>query len=167
MIVCVDVDYRDRETVTACVGVDAWTDERPRFERVVRATELPAPYHPGRFYERELPHVLGILAAVGGEGPIDAVVVDGYVWLATERPGLGARLFDALARRTPVVGVAKTPFRDNDAAVEVRRGASARPLWVTAAGVDVANAARDVARMHGPHRLPTILKRVDRLARDA
>ena len=66
-----------------------------------------------------------------------------------------------------VIGVAKTSFHDNDAAIEVARGASARPLYVTAEGIDVTRAADDVRRMHGAHRIPTILKRVDRLARDS
>lgn len=97
---------------------------------------------------------------------VDVVVIDGYVWLATRRPGLGAHLFDALGRSTIVVGVAKTSFHDNDAAIEVAR-ASTRPLYITAEGVDVRQAADDVRRMHGAHRIPTMLKRVDRLARES
>lgn len=164
MIVCVDVDYRDTQSVTACVGIDDWSDAAPRIERVVRAHEPPAPYQAGQFYLRELPRIVDVLATVSGAS---LVVIDGYVWLATARPGLGARLFDALGGHVPIVGVAKTPFRDNDVAVEVHRGGSTRPVWVTSVGVDVAIAAPAVRRMHGAHRIPTILKRVDRLARDA
>ena len=84
------------------------------------------------------------------------------------RRGLGAHLYEALARVTPVIGVAKNRFgpRAEQVAIEVLRGASSRPLFVTAIGVDAEAAAADISRMHGEHRLPTMLKRVDRLCRD-
>jgi deoxyribonuclease V len=50
---------------------------------------------------------------------------------------------------------------------EVRRDESTKPVYVTAVGMDIALAAEHVARMHGTYRLPTMLKRVDRLAREA
>jgi deoxyribonuclease V len=169
VIVCLDVDYRDAETVTACVGMSDWSAPAAAFERTRRVLEAPQPYEPGRFYLREMPHLLAMLEeVVGVHGPITRVVVDGYVWLATGRPGLGAHLHAAMAAgagAVPVVGVAKTAFRDNDRAIAVLRGQSGRPLYVTAIGCDEAEAARDVASMHGAHRLPTLLARVDRLAR--
>jgi deoxyribonuclease V len=45
------------------------------------------------------------------------------------------------------------------------RGRSARPLFVTAAGMPAAQAASLVRRMAGPFRLPDALRRVDALAR--
>jgi deoxyribonuclease V len=103
--------------------------------------------------------------AVLAVAPVDVVVIDGYVWLGPNRPGLGARL----ARQTPIpiVGVAKTSFKDNTEAIALTRGGSSRPLYVTATGMDVNAAVAAVARMHGTYRLPTILKRADRLARDS
>jgi deoxyribonuclease V len=65
----------------------------------------------------------------------------------------------------PVIGVAKTPFRTATHAALVFRGRSARPLYVTAAGMTIADAARLVAAMAGSFRLPDALKRADRLAR--
>lgn len=170
VIVCLDVDYRESETVTAAVGLPDWAAPAAAFERTRRVSEAPQPYEPGRFYLREMPHLLAMLEEVRDvHGPIARVVVDGYVWLATGRPGLGAHLHAAMAARwlveVPVIGVAKTAFRDNDRAVAVTRGASARPLYVTAVGCDEADAARAVASMHGAHRMPTLLARVDRLAR--
>jgi deoxyribonuclease V len=47
----------------------------------------------------------------------------------------------------------------------VLRGGSARPLYVTAAGLSADEAARRVRDMHGPYRIPTLLKRVDQLCR--
>lgn len=120
-----------------------------------------APYQPGSFFARELPAVRAILATAD---PVDLLVVDGYVDLdPAGRPGLGAFVHDEV--RIPVVGVAKTAFRSATHAVPVRRGAAWKPLYVTAAGIPVAEAADLVARMSGPYRLPDALRRVDALAR--
>jgi deoxyribonuclease V len=67
----------------------------------------------------------------------------------------------------PVIGVAKTAFHASRLAVPVLRGESRRPLLVTTVGVEVHDAAACIQRMHGPSRLPTLLKRVDRLCREA
>jgi deoxyribonuclease V len=120
---------------------------------------------PGRFFERELPCVLAVLEKV--EQALELIVVDGYVLLdAAGTLGMGGHLYEALGRRLPIVGVAKNRFHTNGAAIEVYRGDSKRPLFVTALGVDPQAAAIEVQRMHGEHRLPTVLKRVDRLCRD-
>jgi deoxyribonuclease V len=63
------------------------------------------------------------------------------------------------------VGVAKTAFTAATHAILVRRGASARPLFVTAAGIGIQHAARLVQDMAGPFRLPDALRRADALAR--
>jgi deoxyribonuclease V len=65
------------------------------------------------------------------------------------------------------VGVAKRPFHAATRAIDVLRGESAQALSVTAIGMDVAAAAEHVRSMHGAHRIPTLLKRTDRLCRDA
>jgi deoxyribonuclease V len=89
--------------------------------------------------------------------------VDGYVGL-DGKPGLGRHLFDHLSQQVPVIGVAKTRCRGAPA-IEVCRGSSQSPLYVSAVGTDVDGAAARVRRMHGPYRIPTLLKRVDRIAR--
>src|SRR5262245_60602331 len=136
MIACVDVDYRDSEAVAACVLFADWTDETPAAELVERVVGVQ-PYVPGQFYRREMPCLLAVLNRL--PQPPELVVIDGYVWLAGEdRPGLGAHLYEALGRRIPVVGVAKTQFLSAKLAVAVRRSEnSSRPLFVTAAGVEV------------------------------
>ncbi len=164
MIVAVDADYREREVVVACVGFRAWTDAAAAVERVVRVPGPPAPYEPGKFYLRELPCLLAGLRAL--ESVPDIVVVDGYVRLARTTPGLGAHLHDALFGKVAVVGVAKTEFRGAPAA-EVLRGESKKPLSVTAIGIALDDAARAVRGMHGPHRVPALLARADRLCREA
>lgn len=180
-LVCIDVDYRASSVVTAALAFEAWESDKASFEVVSCSDEAPAEYVPGSFYERELPYVLtglaGLAQAAGLAGLGEsaelpeaalarAVIIDGYVWLGAGRPGLGAHLYEALGRRIAVVGVAKRRFHGAGDAVPVLRGTSQVPLFVTAVGIDLAEAAEGVRRMHGAHRIPTLLKRVDRLSRD-
>ncbi len=164
MKAAVDVDYRGEGALAAAVAFHGWADATPALEVTEPIARVEA-YEPGAFYKRELPCLLAVLARL--PSPPELVVIDGYVWLGgEERPGLGARLFDALGRRVPVIGVAKTRFLSAKLAVEAARGEEAkRPLFVTAAGMDVNEAADAIRAMHGPHRLPTLLKRVDSLCR--
>lgn len=161
MLACVDVDYRGTEALAACVVFRAWSDAVGVAERIERVVEV-APYEPGAFYRRELPCLLSVLQTI--EEPLETVVVDGYVWLGDDRPGLGAHLYEALGRRVAVIGVAKTRFAGAEAEA-VLRGGSRRPLYVSAAGVDRIAAAHCIASMHGCYRLPTLLRRVDQLCR--
>ncbi|MFO0954696.1 MAG: endonuclease V [Isosphaeraceae bacterium] len=159
LIVCVDVDYRDAGAVAAGVWFRGWSADAAEFEADATFANV-AEYQPGQFYLRELPCLLGVLAC----GPkADVVVVDGYVWLGGGRPGLGAHLHRAIGG--VVVGVAKTRFAPATDAVPVLRGGSKIPLYVSAEGVPAAEAGRWVGLMHGPHRVPTLLRRVDTLAR--
>ena len=61
--------------------------------------------------------------------------------------------------------MAKTAFLGASHAARVQRGGSSRPLYVTAAGMTVAEAAVLVREMAGYFRLPDALKLADRLAR--
>jgi deoxyribonuclease V len=163
MLVCVDVDYRDEGAVAACVLFRGWSDAESA-EELVEPICRVEPYHPGQFYRRELPCLLSVLNRV--DHPLVTVVVDGYVWLRDEStPGLGAHLYAALGAKVPVIGVAKTRFASAGAVEEIRRGESRRPLYVTAAGVDRHLAAEHIRAMHGPFRIPTLLRRVDQLCR--
>ena len=96
------------------------------------------------------------------------IVIDGYVWLGDDQaPGLGAHLHRAIGGRSAVIGVAKTRFLSARPVEEVHRGSSRVPLYVTAVGLDLSESARCIREMHGPYRIPTLLKRVDRLCRDS
>ncbi len=129
-------------------------------ERVVRLAEV-APYRPGAFFDRELPALRAVLDLAGR---LDLIVVDGYVDLDPGgRPGLGAHVHQEYG--VPVIGVAKTRFATATHAAEVVRGQATRPLYVTAAGMGVREAAALVKEMAGPYRIPTALRRVDALAR--
>lgn len=159
---CVDVDYRQHEAVCACLLFERWTSARPARALAERIWPVE-PYVPGQFYRRELPCLLATLSPVAST--VDAVVVDGYVWLGPGQvPGLGAHLYQALGGRLAVIGVAKTAFRGAPA-IEVRRGQSERPLYVTAVGMEPGSAAQHISEMHGQHRIPTLLGQVDQLAR--
>lgn len=161
MLACVDVDYRADGAVAACVLFRAWTDAESADERVQTIASVAA-YQPGKFYLRELPCLQAVLATA--MEPLETIVIDGYVWLGDQRPGLGVHLYEALARRVPIVGVAKTRFA-GACGEEVLRGDSRRPLFVSAVGLDALTAARHVQSMHGAYRLPTLLRRVDQLCR--
>jgi deoxyribonuclease V len=165
MLACVDVDYRSDRSVAACVLFRQWADDVAAGE-LVHFIDGVEPYQPGQFYKRELPCLLGVLRQVAE--PLTAVVVDGYVWLQDDStPGLGGHLYHALGETVPVIGVAKTRFASAGAAREVLRGGSQRPLFVTAVGLDVGDAARCVESMHGAFRVPTLLRRVDQLCRSS
>ena len=49
---------------------------------------------------------------------------------------------------------------------EVLRGQSRRPLFVSAVGMDLAEACARVGEMHGKFRVPWAMSEVDRLARE-
>jgi deoxyribonuclease V len=162
VIVAIDVDYREKEAVAACVGFRAWADAASAFERVVRVEGEAAAYEPGKLFMRELPFVLAALKALDDAPAV--VVVDGYVMLGATKRGLGAHLYDAIAK--PVVGVAKNEFIGAPAE-RVVRGSSKKPLFVTAIGMTASEAAVAIGSMHGPHRIPTMLARADALCRAA
>lgn len=165
MILAVDVHYAEPGATAAGVLFDDWTAESPSGVVVSRFAEV-ASYAPGAFYRRERPCILGLLREHALQP--DTIVVDGHVFLDDAgRPGLGKHLFDALDGRVPVIGVAKTAFVGLGGHHEVLRGGGARPLYVSAAGIDLETAKAHIRAMHGTHRIPTLLKAVDRLCRDA
>lgn len=65
-----------------------------------------------------------------------------------------------------VIGVAKSEFAGTPEDGRVFRGRSRLPLFVTAIGVPLDLAKTRIAAMHGPHRIPTLLRMVDRVGRE-
>jgi deoxyribonuclease V len=165
-IAFVDVSYDGPSARAACVLAQSWEAEAP-LETHVRDISHVEPYEPGKFHRRELPCLLSVLRLL--QVRPDVVVIDGYVWLSSpERPGLGARLHEALGSGAAVVGIAKTAFAGAAASAvvaKVCRGGSVNPVYVTAAGIDLAIAAERVRRMAGKHRIPDLARMADRLAR--
>lgn len=163
MILAVDVHYSADKATVAGVIFENWSDEAPQKEYVSLMAGV-AGYEPGRFFKRELPCLLKLIADYALKP--DCIIVDGYVFLdGHSTAGLGKHLYDALNGEAVVVGVAKKPFKDIEAGYEVYRGTSRSPLYVTAIGIELAQAKARVREMHGSHRLPTLLKRVDQLCR--
>ena len=89
--------------------------------------------------------------------------MDGYVFLG-DKPGLGAYLKERIERTVAIIGVAKSYFKGSGA-IEILRGDSQNPLYVSSAGIDPMKAANLISNMHGKHRIPTLLKEVDRLTK--
>lgn len=170
MKLAIDVGYHENGATAAGVIFEDWTDARPADEISIHVQDVE-PYQPGQFYRRELPCIAALLRQLQEEQPsmdLDTVVVDGFVWLSKQglspKPGLGAHLFEFLEQQIFVVGVAKTNFAGSGAA-RLLRGQSKRPLFVSAAGIELNDAIHAVKIMHGAHRLPNLLKRVDQLSR--
>lgn len=156
-----DVHYlADGRASAAAVLFNDYKDPHP-VEMMAQCILHAAGYIAGQFYKRELPCILELLARI--DRAIDEIVIDGYVRLGTG-PGLGRYLFESLGGQIPVIGVAKNRFAGASGA-EILRGRSRRPLYITCVGVDQQAACEKIRSMHGPHRIPTLLKLVDRLAR--
>lgn len=145
----------------AAVLFHDYRDAEPLAEYIGFLTGV-ADYVSGEFYRRELPCILALLKQFD-EAP-DEIVIDGYVMLGN-RPGLGQHLFEYFQGRIPVIGVAKSKL-PGASGMEVFRGRSTwKPLYITSAGVDIHEASERIRIMHGEHRIPGLLKRVDFLAR--
>lgn len=163
MMVAVDVDYRSSSAIVAGVIFDHWLDNKPVREITAQISDVKE-YISGQFYQRELPCILQLLQQIN-QLP-ECIIVDGYVYLNLEKkPGLGKHLYDALEGKSAVIGVAKKPFKDMPLGIEVYRGKSKRPLYITATGISAEVAKQHIAEMDGNNRLPTLLKRVDQLCR--
>ena len=163
MLLSLDVHYTDTNATCACVVFNDWTNQSSSNQFTVIVEDV-APYQPGEFYKRELPCLLKAIEQLD-QHP-DTIIIDGYVWLDDQnRKGLGAYLYEALSQDVPVIGVAKNAFGDASAGTAIYRGRSNNPLWITAVGIDLENAAAHIKSMHGPYRIPTLLKLADQLCR--
>ena len=167
MIAALDVHYFDDFSMAAAVVFENWGDDEAVEQFVIRCDQATR-YEAGQFYQRELLPLKRIVEAIDKtECSIKTYIVDAYCHLSDERqPGLGAYLSKCLYADTAVIGVAKNRYRETKHAIEVRRGKSDKPLFVTSIGIDYFEAANQVASMHGPFRIPTLLKMVDGLARN-
>lgn len=162
MIAAFDVNYlKDGSASAAAVIFRDYKDSKSVAEYVQCIPNIED-YIPGEFYKRELPCILSLIEQFNET--LDEMIVDGYVMLG-DRSGLGKHLFDSFVGKIPVIGVAKSKFKGSSG-IKVYRGRSMRPLYVTSAGVDPNEASARIRTMHGANRVPTLLKRVDLLARE-
>jgi deoxyribonuclease V len=171
MKACLDVHYHEDRAHAAAIVFDCWDAPTGVAEYTALVTGS-SEYEPGRFYRRELEPLLAVVGRIAE--PVEVFVIDAYCTLSADgAPGLGAYLRAATDRRTAVdrrptvIGVAKNRFRGADHAYELYRGHSRRPLFVTALGMPLDEAAAGIAAMAGRYRIPTLLQAVDRLARES
>lgn len=160
MLLAIDVYYI--EDKAKAVGVlFNWDDEQPAQIITEYFTGIEE-YIPGEFYRRELPCILKLLDQLNLQ-TLEAIIVDGYIYINNEGGfGLGGKLYQALDKQVPIIGVAKTSFISNkETVVEVKRGESDNPLYVSAIGTSLEEAAEHVKNMKGPYRMPAILKLMD------
>lgn len=163
MMLAVDVHYQANCAQVAGVVFERWSSSRPQavYFSAVKGAQA---YVPGQFYKRELPAILTLIN--DNDLSPGTIIIDGYVYLdGVSQPGLGKHLYDALNGRARIVGVAKNALSGIGGHHEILRGSSSRPLYVTAAGMPLARARQCILRMHGRHRMPTLLKTADRECR--
>ncbi len=162
MIYALDVNYHNNIARVASIGFKNWRDGKSSYENIGYLDNIE-PYEAGAFYKRKLPC---LISALSGLDDIEAIIIDGYVWLENPKNyGLGGYLYEALDRKYPIIGVAKNRFKNTPKKCELFRGESRKPLFITSVKIDLEDAKELVLNMHGEYRIPTLLKRVDRLSR--
>jgi deoxyribonuclease V len=157
-----DVHYCDGRAHAACVAFESWLDGKA-LETFRVSVPGVRPYRPGRFFEREMPSLLAVLAEADTD--FSHIIIDGYVHLNHDTLGLGGHLHEALTYPAAVIGIAKNPLAVADRFTAIHRGRSAKPLFVSAIGCSLGEASEAIGAMHGPYRIPTLLRLADRIAR--
>ena len=163
MILAIDVCYKENKGYVAGISFDQWEAEHPIriYSSVVNNI---ADYQSGEFYKRELPCILTLLE----EHKIlpNIIVIDGYVTLGGDKPGLGQYLYEALESKVMILGVAKNGFLDNCEHEMIYRGKSKKPLYITSLGISKDQAKKNIVNMYGKYREPHLLKMADQLCRE-
>lgn len=165
MKIVIDVGYDGSSANAASLSFQNWNDHQPIKSHKNLIQNIEA-YEPGKFFKRELPCLLESLKNYDLK-KVDTIIVDGFVWLNSDRKkGLGAYLFEALDEKIPIIGVAKRKFHGENIFMKtIERGESKNPLFITAEGIELQQAANLIMSMHGKFRIPTLLKEVDKLSR--
>jgi deoxyribonuclease V len=165
MIVALDVQYTETDAHAAAIVFEEWNSNRP-FAQYRATLPIAGDYTPGQFYLRELSPLLKVIGLIKEE--IQYSIIDGYCHLSSDyAPGLGYHLHKSLEGNPNIIGVAKNRYRDSVHAIEIFRGSSKHPLFVISIGIDFSTAAQYILSMAGQHRIPTMLKLVDQLARSS
>ncbi len=165
MVVVIDADYNEETRDGHVAGIVARDILAEKEDAVVTAMVHDiADYVPGQFYKRELQSVEAIIDQLKVED-IDLIVVDGYADSGTTEHALGTFVFEKY--QIPVIGIGKNKYdRCILTDLEVYRGESKKPLYVTSKGMDNEEAKRLVKNMAGEFRLPYFVKYADNRARD-
>lgn len=163
MILAFDTYYLEDKAKTVCLAFKNWSDAKPTnsYEEIIDGI---AEYESGAFYKRELPCILSLLNKIKSEFEnISAIIIDGYVIIDDQNKlGLGGHLYKKLNSSIPIIGVAKSGFYGNTKNVlELLRGESTKPLYITALGIGLTTAYKNIKSMHGEFRIPTLLQILD------
>lgn len=165
MILAFDTYYFEDSAKTIGLQFENWSDSSYSkiFEESLSNIDK---YVSGEFFKRELPCILSLIRQID-LSKCKAIIIDGYVYLDDENHyGLGAHLFEKLENKIPIIGVAKNNFKNIvNLKIEIFRGASLKPLFITSAGMDVREASELIKNMYGKYRIPELLKKVDSLGR--
>lgn len=166
MFVAIDTFYYENKAKTIAITFNNWEDYTYS-KYYSQELEISADYVSGEFYKRELPCILSILKNFDIDS-IDMIIVDGYVYLDDfNKYGLGGHLYESLNGKIPIIGVAKTNFASNkESKVELLRGKSKNPLFITSIGIDIETAKENISKMFGEYRFPTLLKELDKLTKE-
>lgn len=160
-ILAFDVHYKENTAKIVCAVFNDWKASKAD-EYIVKYLSDVAEYEPGSFYKRELPCLMEVLKDLD-LSEISHIIIDGFVYLDDAgKKGLGAYLYDGLPIKPAIIGVAKSSFHNNTIHVQaIKRGESNNPLFVTAVGMDLTEAADKIKNMTGNYRMPDLLKEVD------
>lgn len=162
-IACFDVYYKKDQAKACCIVFETDPTEKT-LSTYCQVIESVSGYISGEFYRRELPCILKVYKMIKED--IDLIIIDGFVTLGNSKKGLGAYLFESLDKKLPVIGVAKTYFRGCENYVEIYRGKSGKPLYISSIGIDLNYSAKFIKNLNGIYRIPDILKKVDQLSRE-
>jgi deoxyinosine 3'endonuclease (endonuclease V) len=162
----VDVYYNNNTAKAIAILFNDWQDKKPE-QIISKYLSDIQPYEPGSFYKRELPCIIALLESIDIK-QLELIIIDGYVYLDDQnRLGLGGHLYQSLDKAVSIIGVAKTKFHNNTKNVkEIKRGLSKRPLFISSIGMDIDSAADCIQSMSGDHRIPDLLKKLDRLTKE-
>jgi deoxyribonuclease V len=166
MILAFDTYYYEHKAKTVCLAFESWLDDE-NYNIYTEIVDFTEDYTSGEFFRRELPCILSLLLQIPLDN-VDAIIVDGFVFLDDNyKLGLGGHLYEKLEHEIPVIGVAKTNFATIDKKKRaLLRGASIKPLYITAIGMDLDLATKCVESMSGSFRIPTLLKVLDTFTKE-
>ena len=161
-IACFDVYYYEGYAKACCIVFEIEPLESiiSRYCEIINSVDR---YIPGKFYKRELPCLLKVYKTI--EEDIDLIIIDGFVFVENGKKGLGAHLYEALNRKIPIIGVAKTFFKGCTHYIQIYRGKSIRPLYISSIGIELNISAELIRNLNGDNRIPNILKMIDQLTR--
>ena len=161
MITALDVHYRSDFAKAVALNFENWQATVAESIHIKHIKEVQ-PYVPGSFYQRELPCLLEVLEDLSLV-ETECIIVDGFVFLSKDqKPGLGYYLYEALDQKIPIIGLAKSAFKNvEDFAIPILRGDSQQALYITSIGFEQTQAAKFIGQMVGPYRMPDLLRELD------